>query len=299
MDNKHSNPGSGLPAWGFVIVLLVLTFSTIYFFWARTWWFPESITALGRQIDQQFIRTLWITGLVFFLAQLGLAYTILRYTSAKPGRASSSHGNTTMEIVWTALTAVLFVGLGIAAEAAWSEYHALGPAPANSNPQIVEVTGKQFKWYFRYPGPDGVFGRTKLELVRDDLGNYQGVDFDDPAAKEDVITAELAVVVNQPVQITLRTLDVTHSFFVRELRFKQDTVPGLAILMNFTAEKTGVYEIACAELCGLGHHQMRADLKVLTPAEFEQWLREQAVYMGPLTGVEPPATESQESQPQP
>ncbi|HSC77527.1 MAG TPA: cytochrome c oxidase subunit II [Candidatus Acidoferrales bacterium] len=290
MANKHSTSGSRLAAWGFLLTLLILTLSTVYFFWERTWWFPESITSLGHQIDAQFVRTLWITGLVFVLAQLGLAYTIFRYRADVPGRAVYSHGHTGMEIIWTSLTAILFVGLGVVAEAAWREYHALGPTMA-ANAQQVEITGKQFKWYFRYPGPDGQFGRTDPTLVNDQLGNYQGVDFTDPAAKDDVITAELAVIVNQPVNVTLRSLDVTHSFFVRELRFKQDAVPGLLIRMNFTAEKAGGYEIACAELCGLGHHQMRADLRVLNTAEFDTWMREQAAYMPALTGEEeePPA----------
>ncbi len=291
MANKQSNPGgSGLAAWGFLLALLVLTFSTVYIFWERTWWFPESITSLGNKVDVQFVRTLWITGLVFVLAQLGLAYTIFRYRADVPGRAVYSHGHTGMEIVWTALTAIMFIGLGVAAEAAWREYHALGPTMA-ANAMQVEITGKQFKWYFRYPGPDGQFGRTDPTLVNDQLGNYQGVDFTDPAAKDDVITAEMAVTVNQPVNVIIRSLDVTHSFFVRELRFKQDAVPGLLIRMNFTAEKAGSYEIACAELCGLGHHQMRADLKVLTPAEFDSWMREQAAYMPALTGEEEPAPE--------
>lgn len=298
MDNKQTNPGAGLAAWGFVIVLVVLTFSTIYFFWARTWWFPEAITSFGARVDTQFTRTLWITGLVFFLAQLGLAYTILRFRSDLPGRATYSHGHTGMEIIWTSLTAIMFVGLGIAAEAAWSDYHMLGPSPAPDAMQ-VEITGKQFKWYFRYPGPDGVFGPTRPDLVNDVSGNYQGVDFYDPTSKDDVITAELAVPLNRPVQVTLRTLDVTHSFFVRELRFKQDAVPGLVIRLNFTAEKPGTYEIVCAELCGLGHHQMRADLKVMSQPEFENWLREQAAYMVNLTGEEIMEEPAPEGQPQP
>lgn len=275
MAKNRTRQGSLLVAAGFALVLLLLTFSTIYFFVARTWWFPESISELGPAIDAQFARTLFITGLVFFLAQLGLGYVILRYRDR--GRpAHYSHGNNTLEILWTSVTAIMFLGLGIAAERAWADLRWTGPAPGALQ---VEVTGQQFAWNFRYPGPDGQFGRTDPRLVNDAAGNPLGLDYDDPAAQDDIVTPIMAVPVNQQVELILRTKDVTHSFFVRELRFKQDTVPGMVMRLHFTATQTGDYEIACAELCGLGHHRMRTSLQVLSPAEFENWLREQATFM--------------------
>ena len=111
MANNQSGRGSALVAAIFALLLLVLTFSTIYFFAARTWWFPEAITKLGHDVDQQFMRTLWITGVAFLLAQLALAYVLLRYYD-RGGRAHYSHGNTTMEVLWTAATAILFVEIG-------------------------------------------------------------------------------------------------------------------------------------------------------------------------------------------
>src|SRR3989304_1799389 len=155
--------GSALVPFVFALFLVVLTFATVYIFAARIWWFPESITALGRAIDAQFMRTLWITGIVFFLAQLALAFVLVRYRD-RGGRAHYSHGNNTLEILWTTATAILFVGLGVAAEGAWAAYHSQAPA---ANPLTVEITGKQFAWTFRYPGPDGQFGRTAPDLVND------------------------------------------------------------------------------------------------------------------------------------
>ena len=272
-----SNPqyrGSALVPFVFALFLVVLTFATVYIFAARIWWFPESITALGRAIDAQFMRTLWITGIVFFLAQLALAFVLVRYRD-RGGRAHYSHGNNTMEILWTTATAILFVGLGVAAEGAWAAYHSQAPA---ANPLTVEITGKQFAWTFRYPGPDGQFGRTAPDLVNDAAGNPLGLDLNDPAAQDDIATPVLGVPVNRDVVALLKTKDVTHDFFVRELRFKQDTVPGMTIRLQFRAEKPGSYEVVCAELCGLGHHRMRTELKVLPPEEFERWLAEQAAF---------------------
>lgn len=267
---KHKS--SLLTPVAFAFLLVVLTVSTVYFFWARTWWFPESITALGRDLDAQFGRTLIITGIVFVLSQLGLAYAVIRYRS-RGGRAKYDHGNTTMEILWTTATLIMFVGLGIAAERSWADFHFIGSAPGAMK---IEVTGQQFQWYFRYPGPDGQFGSTKPELADEATGNPLGLDPADARGRDDIVTPILGVPANREVEVILRTKDVTHSFFVRELRFKQDTVPGMEIHLHFIAEKPGKYEIACAELCGLGHYRMRADMVVVPEADFDNWLRQQA-----------------------
>lgn len=274
MNQKQSGQGSGLVAGTLAFLLVVLTASTIYILVERVWWFPEPINALGVEIDRQFSRTLVICGIVFFLAQLGLGFVVLRYRD-RGGRAHYSHGNNTLEILWTSATAIMFLALGVAAESAWASLHFRGAAPGAMQ---VEITAQQFQWNFRYPGSDGVFGRTDPTLVNDGAGNFVGLDEADPAAADDLVLPVMAVPVNREVEVILRTKDVTHSFFVRELRFKQDTVPGMAIRLHFTAEKVGTYEIACAELCGLGHHRMRSTLQVMPEAEFESWLREQAAY---------------------
>jgi cytochrome c oxidase subunit 2 len=147
--------------------------------------------------------------------------------------------------------------------------------PANDALQ-VEVTGLQFAWYFRYPGPDGKYAVTKPELIDASLGGEAalGIDIADPAAADDVVTGTMVLPVDRQVNLTLRAQDVIHSFFVPEMRFKQDAVPGLRIQMHFTPTRTGTYEIACTELCGLGHYKMHATLRVVTEAEYNDWLSE-------------------------
>jgi len=265
---------SGLVAAGLAVSLVVITLSTVYFFLQKTWWFPEPISTFAETVDEQFVRTLIITGIVFFLAQLGLGWVVFRYRD-RGARAHYSHGNTMMEILWTTATAVMFIGLGIAAERAWASLHFQGAAPGALQ---VEITGKQFAWNFRYAGPDGVFGRTDPSLINDAGGNPVGLDRGDAAAQDDIVTPTMAVPVNREVEVILRATDVTHSFFVRELRFKQDLVPGMLIRLHFRAEKEGTFEVVCAELCGLGHHRMRTTLQVLSAEEYEAWLREQAEY---------------------
>jgi cytochrome c oxidase subunit 2 len=218
------------------------------------------------------MRTLVITGIIFFLAQVALGYVIMRFRD-NGGRASYSHGNNKMEALWTSATAVLFIGLVLMGTKIWASVH-FEEAPADAIP--IEVLGKQFAWSFRYPGPDGKFGHTDLKLINDANGNPFGLDDKDPAAKDDIVSGSLKVPAGKPIKLILHSRDVIHNFFVRELRLKQDIVPGMEIPFHFQADVIGTYEIPCSELCGLGHHQMRSTLQVLSQADFDKWKQEQA-----------------------
>lgn len=260
-------------ALALALVVALITVISVALFWARIWWFPEDISTHGHAIDDQFKLTLIVTGVIFIAAQLGLAYLIWKNRDKKDARkADYSHGNNKLEAVWTIATAVLFIGLNLMGYRIWAGIHFTG-APAEAIP--VEVWGQQFAWYFRYPGPDGKFGPTHPDKVSDSTGNFLGLDRDqDPDSADDIVTATLAVPVNRPINVILRSKDVTHSFFVRELRLKQDVVPGLMIPVHFTATKAGRYEIACVELCGMGHYRMRAFLQVMEEGDFHQWLQQ-------------------------
>src|SRR5262249_17987106 len=145
---------------------------------------------------------------------------------------------------------------------------------------VVQVTGEQFAWNFHYPGPDGAFGKTDVKLITST--NTIGLDRTDPAAKDDVVSINaLHVPVDRAVKVRIRSKDVIHSFFLPNLRIKQDAVPGMAIEVWFTPNKAGAYEIACAELCGLGHYRMKAFLTIdPSQEEFNKWLQQQAAEQG-------------------
>jgi cytochrome c oxidase subunit 2 len=150
-------------------------------------------------------------------------------------------------------------------------------APPPSDAMQIQVQGEQFAYYFRYPGSDGKFGPTHVDKVDDATGNFYGLDRDhDPDSKDDIVTATLGIPVNRPVELILRSKDVNHSFYVRELRIHQDLLPGIEVPIHFTATETGQYEIVCSQLCGLGHYKMRAFLQVMTEPDFEKWLQGQA-----------------------
>jgi cytochrome c oxidase subunit 2 len=253
-------------------VLWILTLVIVYLFAAKTWWFPPPINQHGQAYDAQFMRTLVVVGIVFFQAQMALGYAIVRFRS-NGGRARYSHGNNTLEKVWTTATAVLFLGLVVMGAKIWAAVH-FDEAPPDAIP--IEVLSKQFAFNFRYPGPDGKFGRTDLKLVNDAGGNPFGLDDRDPAAKDDITSASLKVPVGKPIRLIMHSRDVIHNFFVPELRLKQDIVPGMEIPLHFQADQIGVYEVPCSELCGLGHFQMRTTMQVMSEADFEKWKSDQA-----------------------
>ncbi|HVN04034.1 MAG TPA: cupredoxin domain-containing protein [Bryobacteraceae bacterium] len=218
------------------------------------------------------MRTLVITGIIFFVAQFALGWVILRFRN-RGGAVRYTHGNNTLETIWTTATAVLFVGIVLVGTRIWIDVHISQPDP-NAIP--IELMAKQFAFNFRYPGPDGKFGRTDLKLVNDAAGNPFGLDDKDPSGKDDIVSASLKVPAGKPIKLILHSRDVIHNFFVRELRLKQDIVPGMEIPLYFEADQPGTYEIPCSELCGLGHFQMRSTMQVMAEADFEKWKQEQA-----------------------
>jgi len=115
--------------------------------------------------------------------------------------------------------------------------------------------------------------------IDESIGNFFGLDRQrDADSRDDLVTATLGIPVNRPVELLLRSKDVTHSFYVPELRLQQDMVPGMEIPIHFTATKTGRFEIVCTQLCGLGHYRMRAFLQVMSEDDFKKWMQEQAIY---------------------
>jgi len=272
--NPHSIPdkGSATPAILLAALLLVLVIATAWIFIARLYAAPEPITSDASLVDRQYRLTLYVTGAIFILAQLGLAFAVFRFRN-RGQRARFSHGSIAAEAMWIAVTIILFVGLGIFGRKAWADAR-FTTVPAGV--LQVEVTESQFVFNFRYPGPDGKFGRLDPALVNAPAGNPLGLDPDDPAGRDDVVASVLTIPVNRPVELLLRSQDVIHNFFVRELRLQQDAVPGMVIPVHFTPERIGRYEIVCTQLCGLGHYKMRSFLDVVSAADYNRFLSRQA-----------------------
>jgi len=232
-------------------------------------WFPSPVTAFGRQFDRQFGLTYALAAISFVLLHLVLLGAIYLKRSSAPFR----HRPWLIQAIWTAFTTAIFLFLAVNGAQIWAGVH---PMPPDTAAERIEVYAHQFAWSFRYPGPDGKFGRTSPQHINDVLENPFGIDPADPAGKDDIYSATLRIPAGREIELLLHSRDVIHDFFVRELRFKQDVVPGMEIPYRFRADVPGTYEIACSELCGLGHSQMRSTVEVLPQSSFDQWKRERS-----------------------
>lgn len=235
---------------------------------------PELASHHGLSIDATIRYLLIATGVLFLLGHAVLTVFVLRYAGSSD--KGSPHASARLEWRWALVPVLVMMvvaegGVLIVGMPALAEVYGEPPADAF----VVEVVGKQFEWLVHYPGPDGVFGRTAPELVND-ARNPIGLDKKDPASKDDLATrGQLHLPVGRTTLVRLRALDVIHSFTVPHFRVKQDLIPGFYGRTQFVPTKPGQFELACAELCGLGHYRMRGFITVETQPEVDKWLSEQ------------------------
>jgi len=211
-------------------------------------WLPEDVSTYGHEIDSLFYLIYYITGATFILVTVLMIVFLIRYREQPGRRAVYSHGNTTLEIIWTIIPAVILVVLAFMSVSTWAKVKRDVPKTDFE----VRVVGKQFNWEISYPGPDGK------------LGTEDDIKFDN----------DMHVPVNKPIRLIMTATDVIHSFFIPNMRFKQDVVPGREITAWFEGTKPGKYELPCAELCGFGHSGMKGWLFVHTPEDYKKWADE-------------------------
>ncbi len=245
--------------WAFVFLLVpVLGVASFVFAPVYKHWLPEDISQHGHTIDHLFYFILWLTGVVFVVTELALFWFLWRYDGTKDHKVAYTHGSHSLEIIWTIIPAATLLFIAIYQMNAWAEAKIRNPAAgpdgilgtADDMPPTLEVTGRQFEWRLRYPGSNGVLGD------QDDI----------------FVVNDLHLPVNEEILIELKSADVLHSFFLPNMRVKQDAVPGMKIPVWFRATEKGTYDIVCAELCGWGHYKMKGRLTIESREDFEEWL---------------------------
>jgi cytochrome c oxidase subunit 2 len=240
-----------------------------------TFGLPIAASTFASRIDNSLKLLHWVMGLIFVLWGVFFVYCLVRFRRGKNPQADYG-------VVKKGAVASFLPDAFVLIFELWLIFAIGFPAwsmikddfPLKENSTVVELVAEQFAWNFQYAGADGIFGKRDPKQINS--GNTLGIDTSDPASKDDIISInELHVPLGKPTILYMTSKDVIHSFFVPEFRVKQDVVPGMRIPLWFDATKTGRYEIGCAQLCGLGHYRMRAEVVVHTPEEFEAWKTQQ------------------------
>lgn len=242
---------------------------------------PPAASDHGEKIDTMIWITLIITFVVFLITQILLFWYSFKYQEKEGQKAFYYPHNNKLEVIWTvipAITLTVLVGFGL-----YYWFQITGEAPANA--QVVEVTGSQFKWEFRYPGNDKKLGKKYFKQIDESASNPLGQIWDDPDNRDDIyVTGEpMHVIVNRPVKLVIGAKDVIHDVGLAHFRLKMDAVPSIPTTMWFTPKYTTRemkakygedfnYEISCDQMCGPGHYGMRGVIVVESEGEFKAWI---------------------------
>jgi len=238
---------------------------------------PPAASNIGVEIERLFINTTIVTAIVFFITQFLLFYYSFKYRRKVGRKALHYSHNNTVEIIWTTIPAIVLSYLVLDGFRVWR----VANARPDNHPFVVEAFAKQFQWTFRYPGPDGKLGNVDFRKISAD--NPLGLDFSDPAAKDDIITKELHLPDNEPVEMDLRSQDVIHDAYLPQFRMQLYAQPGMHNSMRFTpiftteemraktANDKFDYILVCNQLCGAGHYNMGAKVVVQLAPELRKW----------------------------
>ena len=231
--------------------------------------FPIQASTHAAEVDHMTILVHWLMLVLFIGWGCFFLFVLFRFRKGANPKASytGAHG----KIAKSTEVAVALIEIGLLvfyAIPAWATR--VKAFPAESEATVVRVVAEQFAWNIQYPGPDGKFGRTDIKLVSAD--NPLGLDRTDPNAKDDITTInQLNLPIDRPVLVHLSSKDVIHSFGLYEMRVKQDAIPGMNIPVWFIPNRVGEYEIACSQLCGLGHFRMRGFITIQSAADYQKW----------------------------
>lgn len=269
------------------IFLLILVVGSVVFTFVSPWWFTEIASNWGG-IDTTVLITFWVCGVVFVAVGLFMAYATWRYRHQEGSRAHYEPENSRLEWGLTIVTTIGVVAMLAPGLIVWDDY-----VNVPDEAEEFEVLAQQWKWAFRFPGEDGLFGTVDVNFIKSD--NPFGMNPEDPRGEDDVLVrgGTVHLPVNQPMKVNLRSTDVLHDFFVPEFRAKMDSVPGMITYFWFEPTKPGRYEILCAELCGNGHYTMRGWVEVDTQEDFDAWLASQPTWAQMKAGVTPKAYSAQ------
>lgn len=257
--------------------------------------FSKAASEHGKDIDNLMVITMAITGFVFVVVQLTLFAFAFMYRSTPGKKAIYYHDNNKLETIWTVIPAIAIAVLVLYGLTIWQNVH--HPKVDANQVLNIEVVGEQFQWRLRYPGQDNKLGKAGFKLLSAD--NPIGLDAKDPSAKDDRIPGvkELHVPVGKPVKLNIRSKDVLHGVYLPQFRVNIYAAPGMPTEFNFTPIKTTEemrkelnnpkfnYEMACSQLCGISHYNMRVVVVVESEADYQKWLNAQPMALESISAT--------------
>ena len=277
--SERTNRLQGL---GFLIFLVVGMIGAFWSAWYyQDFYLPYPSSEHGAWLRSMFQWTLAATLPVFVATHIALFWFAFKYRGEKKRIGYFFPESHKLEFIWTVIPSIVLILLVFEGLRNW--YKITGPAPENAI--VIEATAKQFQWDFRYSGKDNHLGTKTVKLISGD--NAMGQVWTDKHNQDDFLTTELHIPLGEPVLVKINSIDVLHSIYLPHFRVKMDAVPGIPTQFWFTATKSTQqmrdelgdpefnYELACAELCGQAHYNMRRVVVVEEPAEFKKWFNEQ------------------------
>lgn len=272
----------------FAVVLIVIVVASVLFHLVTPWW-TTPLASNWQSMDDTLTITLLVTGFFFVVINLFLAYTLLRFRHRDGSRASYKPDNKQLERWLIGITTVGIAALLAPGLLVYANY-----VSAPRNALVLEVLGQQWQWRYRFPGAGGKLGLSDPRFVT--AANPFGLDPADPAGQTNILvnSNEVHLPLGKPVKVLLRSHDVLHDFYIPPIRARMNMVPGMVTSFWFTPTRAGRYEVLCAQLCGVGHSQMRGAMLVEDEASFQAWLKAQPTFAmtlaGPAPGSSPGAT---------
>lgn len=282
-SRKQNNKINGFLMFAFLILGLIGVWYCNHLFFHKTLFAYDAASVQGEKVDSMLWLTIYVTGSVFLATQILLFWFAYKYQESDKRKVFYFPHNTNLELLWTVVPAIVLTFLVVIGLRNWFSF--TGEAPKGA--QLVEVTGKQFGWIFRYPGKDGELGKKYYKNI-DASTNELGLVWDDKLAQDDIVSTQaMYVVKGKPVKLVIGSRDVIHDVGLTQFRLKMDAVPGIPTTMWFTPKYTTkemkevsgnpnfVYEISCDQMCGNGHYSMRGVIEVVTQAEYDAWIIKQ------------------------
>ena len=301
-SRKQTNRINGFFLIAFLIFGLIGAWWCNHLYYGKTLFVQGSASLEGENIDTMLWISIAVCGVVFLITQILLFWFSFKYQESDTRKAYYFTHNNKLELLWTGVPAIVLTVLVVFGLKYWFKF--TGDAPKES--QVIEITGHQFDWEFRYPGKDGVLGKKNFKLTDPSKRNPLGVDWADEASHDDIHVGHIMhAVVGKPIKLVINSQDVIHDVGLPHFRMKMDAVPGIPTTLWFTPKwtteemkvRTGntnfVYEISCDQICGKGHFSMKGIIIIETQQEFDKWMAgEKPEYLKAMSPEEAPKTDS-------